>query len=294
MEPPAASQGPFDRLGPDLPANPLVISIPHAGRDYPPALLAMSLLPEPVLAALEDRLVDRLAANAPALGATLFVARRARAWIDLNRDERELDAAMIVPPPRADRLIASAKVRGGLGLIPRRVGGSGEILRRRLREGEVAARIATDHRPWHAAIAAALVAAHARFGVALLLDLHSMPPIAPAESGDPPRIVIGDRHGRSCGWRFVERLRETLAAHGVPVSRNAPYAGGHALDRHGKPGSGIHAVQVEIDRSLYLASDLRTPGAGMAETTGLVTRLASALLDELGSARTLPDALAAE
>ena len=169
--------GPFDRLGPASPTTPLVVSVPHAGRDYPPALLANSLLPEPVLARLEDRFADRLVAGAAALGATVFIARRARAWIDLNRDERELDAAMIVPPPRPDRLIASVKVRGGLGLIPRRIGGSGEILRQRLRPADVEARISSDHRPWHATIAEALAAARARFGIALLLDLHSMPPI---------------------------------------------------------------------------------------------------------------------
>jgi N-formylglutamate amidohydrolase len=293
MEPPPTSLGPFDRFGPLMPTTPLVIAIPHAGRDYPPALLDNSLLPEAMLAKLEDRFADRLAAGAPALGATLFIARRARAWIDLNRDERELDSAMIVPPPHSDRLIASVKVRGGLGLIPRRIGGSGEILRRRLPEADVAARIESDHRPWHAAIAAALAAARARFGIALLIDLHSMPPIEPNEPDEAPQIVIGDRHGRSCHPRFTERLTVEAAASGLSVSRNLPYAGGHTLDRHGRPKAGLHAVQIELDRSLYLAADLRAPGPGLMATAALVTRLAAAMLDELG-ARMLPDTLAAE
>lgn len=292
MQPLAASPAPFDRFGSDVPATPLVISVPHAGRDYPVSLLENSLLSKTELAGLEDRFADRLVEDALGLGATILVARRARAWIDLNRDERELDSAMIVPPPRADRLIASVKVRGGLGLIPRRVAGSGEILRRRLREVEVQARIASDHRPWHLAIEKALAAARARFGVALLVDLHSMPPLV--QSTEPPRIVIGDRHGRSCHLRFTERLRRVAIGEGLTTSRNQPYAGGHTLDRHARPRANIHAVQIEIDRSLYLAADLRAPGPGLAATAALVQRFANAMLDELGATHAVPDALAAE
>ncbi len=270
---------PFVRLGPPEPACPLIVSVPHAGRCYPSALLARSALPVETLAALEDRHVDALAEGLPAMGITTFVATRARAWIDLNRDEREVDPAMVSPPPRAATLIASAKMRGGLGLIPRRVAGAGDILWHRLPAEEVAARIESDHRPWHGAIADALKQAHARFGIALLLDLHSMPPLAAEAGRMAARLVIGDRHGRSSDARFVTRL--LAAAQALPVARNVPYAGGYTLERHGRPAVGIHALQLEVDRTLYLAPDLRALGGGVEAMRQLVQTLVSALRSEL-------------
>ena len=287
--------GPFTRFGPKAPLSPLIVSVPHAGRDYPTELIAASLLPVDRLAALEDRLVDRLVGDLPALGIGGLIARRPRAWIDLNRDEREVDPAMITPAPRSGRFHSSAKVRGGLGLIPRRIAGVGDIWTRQLSEDELERRLAVDHRPWHDAIAQALAAARARFGVALLIDLHSMPPLARRGLGEPPaRIVLGDRHGRSCGRRFIDELRAVAAAEGIAVALNDPYAGGHTLERHARPAADIHAVQIEIDRSLYLAPDLRAPGAGMAATTALVARLAAAALAVLEEARAGPATLAAE
>lgn len=281
---------PFVRFGPPEPACPLIVSVPHAGRVYPPALLARSALPVETLAALEDRHVDALATGLPAMGITMFIATRARAWIDLNRDEREIDPAMVSPPPRAAGLIASAKMRGGLGLIPRRVAGAGDILWQRLPAEEVAARIESDHRPWHDAVAVALDQARARFGMALLLDLHSMPPLAAAGGRDAARLVIGDRHGRSSDARFVTRL--LAAAQALPVARNAPYAGGYTLERHGRPAAGIHAIQLEVDRTLYLESDMRSLGDGIGTTRRLVEAMARALQDELAAPG--PAMLAAE
>jgi N-formylglutamate amidohydrolase len=121
-----------------------------------------------------------------------------------------------------------------------------------------------------------------------------MPPITQPMDGKLPRVVIGDRHGRSCHARFAERLRGVAMAAGLPTSRNLPYAGGHTLDRHARPIANIHALQIEIDRSLYLAPDLRTLGPGLSATTALVGRFASAMLDELGPALNIQDALAAE
>ncbi len=283
---------PCARFAATPPATPLVVSIPHAGRDYAPALLTASLLPVETLAALEDRHADRLADGLAALGVTVFIARRPRAWIDLNRDERELDPVMLATPPRPGRLLVSPKVRGGLGLVPRRIAGAGEIWRRKLTDAEVEARLADDHRPWHDAIASALSAARARFGVALLLDLHSMPPLSPRPGEITPRLVIGDRHGRSAGQGFVDRLHAIAATAGHPVARNQPYAGGHTLDRHGRPSAGIHAIQLEVDRSLYLAPDLRRVGPGLPATTALIGHMAKGLLAAL--AAEIPTQLAAE
>jgi N-formylglutamate amidohydrolase len=142
---------PFLRFGPSVPASPVVLAVPHAGRSYPPALIASAAMPLSRLETLEDRFADRLIADAVAAGTTAFVARRARAWIDLNRDERELDPAMIESAAPMPHAIGSARVRGGLGLIPRRISGGAHIYRRRLAAAEITARIESDHRPWHAA-----------------------------------------------------------------------------------------------------------------------------------------------
>lgn len=268
----------FERIGPAEPASPVVVSIPHAGRDYPPTMAPMLRVAQAKLLPLEDRYVDLLAAEAPATGAALIVARRPRAWIDLNRAEAELDPAMLDGGVEAE-LDDTLKVRGGLGLVPRRLPGIGEIWRRRLDPAEVARRIADDYRPYHAALRQALDAARARFGVAVLLDLHSMPPVKGTAWRTPPRIVLGDRFGRSAGPRYMSRLAALAQAAGLSVAENSPYSGGHILERHGDPANGVHAVQVEIDRSLYLAHGLREIDAD--RVVGLA-HLAAAMVRALG------------
>ena len=264
----------------DAPASPIVLSVPHAGRDYPLALRAMLRVPVAALMALEDRHVDAVALAARE-GETLLVQRTARAWIDLNRGEDERDPKLEEGATAMRQPALSAKLRSGLGLVPRRTPGAGEIWRRRLAGDEVAARLAGAHRPYHAALAQALAAARARFGVALLLDLHSMP--------TPPsgaRVVIGDRFGRSAAGRFVGRAEDVARGAGHVVALNAPYAGGHVLERHADLRAGVHAIQLELDRGLYLDRTLTEPGAGLAATARLVRGIVDALADEaLGGAR---------
>lgn len=265
------AQPSFDRFGPAIPDSPVVLSVPHAGRDYPPALLERLAVPLATARLLEDRHVDAVALAAVG-GETLLVQRRARAWIDLNRREDERDPA--VDAGAADRGIkTSARVRGGLGLVPRRAGARAELWRRRWSDEEVVARIVADHRPYHAAVAAALAAAATRFGTAVLVDVHSMPPL-PGKA--PARIVVGDRHGASAGATVAALVEATVAQAGLRCARNLPYAGGHVVERHGRPASGIHAVQLEIDRSLYLDRSLDGPSA-----TGVagVARLLRAVID---------------
>ncbi|HET9510030.1 MAG TPA: N-formylglutamate amidohydrolase, partial [Sphingomonas sp.] len=192
----------FDRLGPALPSSPVVLSVPHAGRDYPDALVDRLRVPLDHLRPLEDRHVDTLALAARK-GEIAVVAQRPRAWIDLNRSERDRDPRIDLGAGRFGAPHLSSRVRGGLGLIPRRATAGTEIWVSAWSADEVAARILADHRPYHAAVAQALAAAHARFGVAVLLDLHSMPPLAGKE---PARIVIGDRFGRTAAARFVARI----------------------------------------------------------------------------------------
>ena len=270
------------------PASPVIVSVPHAGRDYPPALLAALRVPAAAPTTLEDRYVDAVAHAARGCE-TMLVQRRARAWIDLNRGEDERDPLVDEGAPAAARTAPSAKLKSGLGLVPRRGGNAGGaagagLWRRRFTDAEIAARIAEDHRPYHAALDAALIAARRRFGVAVLVDLHSMPPLG----RDRAVVVIGDRFGRAAADRFVARALAAVAASGHRGALNAPYAGAHILDRHGRPDAGIHAIQVELDRSLYLDARLDRPGAGLGATAALVARLIAALADEaLGGDRAL-------
>lgn len=274
--------GSFELLGSEPPASPVVLSVPHAGRDYPAALCAALRVPLAALLPLEDRHVDAVAIAARGVE-TMLVQRRPRAWIDLNRSEGERDPRIDEGALPMAQPIQSAKLRSGLGLVPRRAGSSGELWARRFSAAEIAARIDQDYRPYHRALAAALAAAHARFGIAVLLDVHSMPPLA---SG--AQLVIGDRFGRAAAVRFVERLEAEAMAFGIRSAINAPYAGGHILEAHGAPRHGVHAIQLEIDRSLYLDGLLEAPGPGLARTVALVRRMLAALEDEaLGAGQSL-------
>ncbi|UUL82733.1 N-formylglutamate amidohydrolase [Sphingomonas qomolangmaensis] len=267
----------FDRFGPAEPASPVVLSVPHAGREYPAAMLAAIRLPLAALLPLEDRHVDSIA-HAARRNETMLVARRARAWIDLNRSEDERDRRIDEGVSASMMPFESAKLKGGLGLVPRRAGVSGDVWRRRLRGDEVMARIVADHRPYHAALAAALAAARRRFGVAVLLDIHSMPTLA---GEAPARIVLGDRFGQSAAAPYLARIEGAAAVSGLRIATNAPYAGGHILDAHGAPAAGIHAVQIEFDRTLYLDPMTLTPNAGAQRLGHILRTMIDALLDEI-------------
>lgn len=265
---------PFDRHGLADPVSPVVLSVPHAGRDYPLPLRAALRVPLASLLPLEDRHADTLAIAARG-AETLLVANRARAWIDLNRAEHERDPRIDEGAPPIPEGAQSLKLKSGLGLVPRRAGGA-DLWRRRFADEEVRARILRDHRPYHAALAATLAAARARFGVAVLLDIHSMPPLAAGTA----RVVIGDRFGRSAAARFVGRIEGVVHAAGIRSAVNTPYAGGHILDRHADPAANVHAIQVEIDRTLYLDRRRETPGPGFHATAALLRSVIDAIADE--------------
>ena len=262
----------YDQWGNAEPASPVVVSVPHAGRHYPPELLAATRVPPAALRVLEDRCVDAVALAARRDEAML-VQRTARAWIDLNRSERErdpkVDAGMDGRQP-----LMTAKLRAGLGLVPRRVSGAGDLWRGRFPGAAIEARIVADHRPYHQAMETLLLAARARWGVAVLLDVHSMPPLAPGA----PRVVFGDRHGHAAGRRFTTAALRAVGT--VSAVANVPYAGGHITERHGRPHARIHALQLELDRSLYLDPALDGPGEGLAATAALVRGVIDALAAE--------------
>lgn len=269
----------------------MLVSVPHGGRDYPPGFALLSRLPVARLKPLEDRFADLLIEDAVAGGHAALVARTPRAWVDLNRSEREFDPGLVSTDGKIVPL-ASAKVRGGLGIVPRRVIRGGDIWRGGLSAEAFEARLAGIHRPWHATIAAVLEEMLDKFGIAILLDVHSMPPLpVPPGGARAPQVVIGDLFGRSARGQFSRTALMVAERHGFEATLNTPYAGGHILERHSQPERGVHALQLEIDRSLYLDAMLDQPAAGLGRCRAFVAELAGALAQE---ARAIPFAVAAE
>src|SRR5688572_19894107 len=273
---------------------PILIAVPHAGRAYPAALAALMRNQAAASLRLEDRFADLVAeAVARETGAALLVAHAPRAMIDLNRAPDDVDWDMVAggaPEPRA-RLSAGRRARSGLGLVPRRIPGLGELWKRRLTVDELAARVEQVHRPYHAALSGALEALRDRWGAALLIDLHSMPPLGPKRGADAaPDFVIGDRFGASCDPALSSAAFDHFAQAGRRVAHNRPYAGGYVLDRHAAPARGLHALQIEVCRSAYLDAQLQEPGAGLAAVARVLAGLVRRLAEDLAAGRSLPQA----
>lgn len=249
---------------------PVLLSVPHAGRDYDEAVVANAAQGLRSLEPLEDPLVDRLCWRAIAAGFGAVIQNVPRAVIDCNRDEEEVDPASvhgISPAPVGPR------ARFGLGLVPSRTHRHGALWRRPIDRAELNGRIEEVHRPYHEALGGALAELASRFGEVLLLDCHSMP----SRPGNRVEIVIGDRHGTSSApWISAEAARLARQS-GFRVALNDPYAGGAIIGRHGRPVDGIHAVQLEIDRSTYLNPDNRTPGPGFDRMASFLETLATGL-----------------
>lgn len=261
--------------------TPVLVSVPHAGRDYPPELLANLRVSPAELLRLEDRYADRLVQPAIAAGCSAIIAHRARAWIDLNRAEDDIDSGMFTGATGDEKAVPSSKARGGLGLFPRRLQSCGELWKHPMVWADGQQRIADVHRPYHESIATVLSAMRAKFGVAILLDVHSMPPLPIVGATQPtPRIVVGDRFGRSAATVYAELMLGRAKQAGLVAALNAPYSGDYVLHRHGDPARGIHAVQLEIDRSLYLDAELREPSDGLKTAAQFVQSVVSDLIDQ--------------
>ncbi len=276
----------FSLMMPSPSALPVLIAVPHAGRDYPRQLTKAMRNPGFSTLKLEDRYVDRLGeAIAHETGAALLVAQAPRAMLDLNRSVDDIDWDMIGQDQieRPGHAAPGLRVRSGLGLIPRRLPGIGELWKQPLSEAELKARIASIHTPYHACLASSMAQLRARWGAALLLDLHSMPPIGLRGAAPGAEFVLGDRFGASCHGTLVASCFGYFAQTGRRAAHNRPYAGGYVLDRHARPNEGLHALQLEIDRTSYLDSRMAEPGPGFAEVvtllSGLVRRLAGEVAD---------------
>jgi N-formylglutamate amidohydrolase len=264
------------------PVFPILLSVPHAGREYPEALLNKLRVSPDELVRLEDRYADRLVQPAIASGITAIVAHRARAWIDLNRAEQDIDQEMVRGPAEAANNEPSAKTRGGLGLIPRRLSGCGELWNGLHDPDEVETRLKSYHRPYHAVVEHCLKQMRTRFGVAILLDIHSMPPLSRQQGWNKATIVVGDRFGKSAIARYSETILAIARGRRLEAALNHPYPGDYILRRHGDPQRNIHAIQLEVDRSLYLDELLREPSPALGTIAGYISDIAFALTDQCG------------
>lgn len=268
-----------------------VFSSPHSGRDYPPELLRQTRLNRLQLRLSEDAFVDELFADAPDHGAPLIAAIMPRAYVDLNRAPGELDPKLIegVADPAPNPRVAA-----GLGVVPRVVAEGMAIYPGRIDAAEARRRIACFHAPYHAALERLLGDARDRHGLAVLFDCHSMPSDAARAALPGGRnsadIVLGDRHGASAAAWVTDAVQRAFEEAGFIVARNAPFAGGYITQRFGRPAAGWHAVQIEIDRGLYLDEARIERGAGFEVTRRRIAAVVAGLA-RIGRA---PSRLAAE
>lgn len=266
---------PFVLIEPLHHTAPLIFASPHSGRRYPADLLSETRVPLMSLRRSEDIFVDELFAGAAAHGAPVLSATIARAYVDLNRDPVDLDPDMFEERPARRATFTSAHVQAGLGAIPRVSGDGQSIYRRKLSLTEAERRIAQVHRPYHGMLAALVGEAKARFGCAVLIDCHSMPSSARGAHG--PDIVLGDRFGAACHPSITALAEATLRRMGYRVARNTPFAGGHTTQSYGRPTQRSHALQIEINRALYVDERSLERGTGFGRVRADMSRLAEAL-----------------
>lgn len=240
--------------------GPVIVSVPHAGRIYPPEILSAARVDRPHLERLEDSWCDLIAAGAADSGATVVHALWARAVADLNRGEGQMAPGEVAVPLRTQFSAPGRKERAGLGVVPTRLADCGPLWKRPIDSVALEWRLESFHRPYHAALAEALSVARHEYGHAILIDLHSMPSIPTGHPGHGARIIVGDRFGGTAGDWLIDLVVASAGRLNEVVARNQPYAGGHIIRTHGRPAEAIHAVQIEIDRSLYLTPE-RLPDA---------------------------------
>ncbi len=266
---------PFAIARPKFQRAPFVFVSPHSGCLYPPSFLQASPLSALSLRQSEDAFVDELFASAPAFGAPLIAARFPRAFVDANRAANEIDPAMFDALPALPMAARTARMAAGLGVIPRIVRDGLEIYREALPAREAVFRLDAFYRPYHAALAKLVEETRARFGWAVVVDCHSMP-----SSARVPDIVIGDHYGEAAARPLVDHARECLRRSGFSIGYNAPYAGGHTTLVYGKPAEGMQALQIEINRALYLDEARMEKLSGFndcqARLAGFIERLIAA------------------
>ena len=263
-----------------------VFASPHSGRHYPQDMMARAVLGPHAIRSSEDAFVDELWSGVVGLGAPLLSAVYGRAYVDVNRAEDELDPAIV---EGVGRVSHNPRIASGLGVIPRVVAGGRAIRRGRMPMAEARERLERVWTPYHGALRALLSQARAQFGEAILIDCHSMPHEAIEGGAQRPEIVLGDRFGVAAAPEIVDRIEACFADAGLRVARNAPFAGAWTAQTYGRPSVGQHAVQIEIDRSLYMDEVSIRRGPDFDAVRGLLKTVAAEICD---AGRAMP--LAAE
>ena len=278
---------PFEIVEPAEWRAPIIFNSPHSGSVYPAEFLDVSRIDLPTLRRSEDSFMDELIAELATRGFPVVRVNFPRSYVDVNREPYELDPRMFIGRLPSFANTRSMRVAGGLGTIPRVVGDGQEIYRERLSVEDALARIETLYKPYHRALRQLINRVHQTFGTVVVVDCHSMPSIG--VSRDEPRrpdVVIGDRYGTSCAPLLPDTVEQTMSQLGYSVGRNKPYAGGFITEHYGSPASGLHAIQLELNRAIYMDERRREKGARFAQVAADFIRLADALatvpLGELG------------
>src|SRR6202451_470608 len=281
---------PFEAVEPAHCRGPVLFNSPHSGRIYPRAFLLTSRLDLAPRRRSEDSLVDALIAGTAARGHPIMKAHFPRCYVDVNREPYELDPRMFDGRLPSFANTRSMRVAGGLGTVARVVGDAQEIYDQRIAVGEALRRIDGLYKPYHRTLRRVFMRLHRDFGAAMLIDCHSMPSATGAKD-EPPRadLVLGDRYGTSCVQVVAETIEATMRGFAYAVSRNKPYAGGFITEHYGNPATGLHAIQLEIDRALYMDERRYERSASFARLASefelLADRLAEIPLEELRPSR---------
>ncbi len=270
----------YNLTRPDERTTSVVFASPHSGRDYPESFLRRAVLNASEIRSSEDAFVDQLFAAVPSLGAPLLTANAPRAYLDLNRGPDELDAALIEGVRRAAH---NPRIASGLGVIPRVVANGRHIYRGKLTLVEAHQRIANYWRPYHDQLQTLLDESSNIFGEAILIDCHSMPHEALENVGPPggarPDVVLGDRFGAAAAGSIVERVEAAFASAGLRVARNMPFAGAFITQHYGRPARQQHAIQVEIDRALYMNERTLEPNENFESFKTLLSGVVAEIAD---------------
>jgi N-formylglutamate amidohydrolase len=278
---------PFTIVEPPAWRAPIIFNSPHSGSVYPDEFLSASRIDLPGLRRSEDSFMDELIGGLSGRGFPTVTVNFPRSYVDVNREPYELDPRMFAGRLPSFANTRSMRVAGGLGTIPRVVGDGQEIYRERLSVDDALARIEALYKPYHRALRRLINKAHQAFGAVVVVDCHSMPSIG--VSRDEPRrpdVVIGDRYGTSCAPMLADMIQETMGRLGYSVGRNKPYAGGFITEHYGNPASGLHSVQLELNRAIYMDEQRRERSARFSQVAKDFVILAEALaavpLDDLG------------
>jgi N-formylglutamate amidohydrolase len=269
---------PFEIVEPSQWRAPIIFNSPHSGSAYPEDFLIASRIDLPTLRRSEDSFMDELIADLSRRGFPVVRVNFPRSYVDVNREPYELDPRMFSGRLPSFANTRSMRVAGGLGTIPRVVGDGQEIYRERLAVEDALLRIETLYKPYHRALRRLINRVHQTFGTVVVVDCHSMPSIG--VSRDEPRrpdVVIGDRYGTSCAQLLPDMVEATMSRLGYSIGRNKPYAGGFITEHYGNPASGLHAIQLELNRAIYMDERRREKSPRFAQVSVDFAKLADAL-----------------